>query len=197
MAGARPADPQRRARTLAAATDYVLEHGLDELSLRPLAAALDTSPRMLLYDFGSKEELVAELVASVRDRLTALVTGAVGSGATNREAVERMWGWLTDPEHAGYVRLHAQLALHAASVSATRGDDERSVNGDRSPGDDRAPGAARRVAALEEATGATRTDVILIDGLLHALALRRLGSPRDATAIDAAAARFMQLVRDG
>ncbi|MFJ2864416.1 hypothetical protein [Kitasatospora sp. NPDC087314] len=31
--------------------------GLAGLSLRPLAAALGTSPRMLLYDFGSKQEL--------------------------------------------------------------------------------------------------------------------------------------------
>ena len=64
----RPADPARRERTLARATDYVLAHGLAGLSLRPLAAALDTSPRMLLYDFGSKQELVAAVLAEARRR---------------------------------------------------------------------------------------------------------------------------------
>lgn len=50
------------------ATDYVLARGLAGLSLRPLAAALDTSPRMLLYDFGSKQELVSAVLAEARRR---------------------------------------------------------------------------------------------------------------------------------
>ena len=50
---------QRRVEWTEAATDYVLEHGLIGLSLRPLAAELGTSDRMLLYHFGSKDELVA------------------------------------------------------------------------------------------------------------------------------------------
>jgi AcrR family transcriptional regulator len=43
----------RRHDLAEAATDYVLEHGLLDLSLRPLAAALGTSDRMLLYHFGA------------------------------------------------------------------------------------------------------------------------------------------------
>ena len=57
----------RQVRTLDKAADYVLEHGLEGLSLRPLAAALGTSPRMLLYDFESKERLVDEVLAVVHD----------------------------------------------------------------------------------------------------------------------------------
>ena len=41
---------------------YVLENGLADVSLRPLAKAAGTSDRMLLYHFGSKEELVAALL---------------------------------------------------------------------------------------------------------------------------------------
>ena len=33
---------------------YVLEHGLNDASLRPMAAALGTSDRMLLYHFKTK-----------------------------------------------------------------------------------------------------------------------------------------------
>ena len=44
----------RRDELAEAATDYVLEHGLIGLSLRPLAAALGTSDRMLLYHFGAR-----------------------------------------------------------------------------------------------------------------------------------------------
>src|SRR5207248_9104803 len=52
-------DPQRKAELLESVAEYLLEHGLAELSLRPLAHAVGTSPRILLYHFGSKEELVA------------------------------------------------------------------------------------------------------------------------------------------
>src|SRR2546430_12050912 len=69
----RPPDPDRRAATLARAADYVLEHGLADLSLRPLAAALGTSTRMLLYDFGSKERLIAAVLAEARRREAALL----------------------------------------------------------------------------------------------------------------------------
>ena len=51
----------RRQVLAEAATDYVIEHGLIDLSLRPLAAALGTSDRMLLYHFRDKNDLVAVL----------------------------------------------------------------------------------------------------------------------------------------
>lgn len=49
-----------------------------ELSLRPLTAALDTSARMLLYDFGSKQKLIAEALANIRRREVTLLAEALG-----------------------------------------------------------------------------------------------------------------------
>jgi AcrR family transcriptional regulator len=46
----------------------VLEHGLGEMSLRPLASAIDSSPRVLLYLFGSKDGLVRALLAPAAAR---------------------------------------------------------------------------------------------------------------------------------
>ena len=37
---------------------YLLENGLADLSLRPLAAGTGTSARLLIYHFGSKEDLL-------------------------------------------------------------------------------------------------------------------------------------------
>jgi AcrR family transcriptional regulator len=51
-----------------AATDYALEHGLIGLSLRPLAAAIGTSDRMLLYHFADKDDLVATVLRVSTDR---------------------------------------------------------------------------------------------------------------------------------
>jgi AcrR family transcriptional regulator len=65
---ARMADERRPAELLDAIVGYLIRHGVAELSLRPLAKAVDSSPRVLLYYFGSKEQLVAEAVMRLRER---------------------------------------------------------------------------------------------------------------------------------
>ncbi|MFD2415208.1 TetR/AcrR family transcriptional regulator [Amycolatopsis pigmentata] len=109
---ARPADPERRGKTLARATDYVLEHGLAGLSLRPLATALGTSTRMLLYDFGSKEQLVSAILAEARRREAALLTdaSAVESG---RELLLGVWSWISASERRPFLRLFFETYLDA------------------------------------------------------------------------------------
>ncbi|KIF00428.1 hypothetical protein PL81_40990 [Streptomyces sp. RSD-27] len=113
----RPPDPARREATLARATDYVLAHGLAGLSLRPLAAALATSPRMLLYDFGSKQELVAAVLAEARRRgATRLAENLPPKAASAEEHLRGTWAWISAPERAPYVRLifevHADGLAH-------------------------------------------------------------------------------------
>ncbi|MEO0398830.1 MAG: TetR/AcrR family transcriptional regulator [Pseudomonadota bacterium] len=58
---------------LAALADYVLKNGLNSASLRPMAKAAGTSDRMLIYHFGSKDELITEvtwrLAADLADKL--------------------------------------------------------------------------------------------------------------------------------
>ena len=58
----------RRDELAEAATDYALEHGLIGLSLRPLAQALGTSDRMLLYHFADKDDLVATILRTTSER---------------------------------------------------------------------------------------------------------------------------------
>jgi AcrR family transcriptional regulator len=116
----RPADPARRGRTLARATDYVLVHGLAGLSLRPLAAALDTSPRMLLYDFGSKQELVAAVLAEARRRgAVRLAENLPPDTGSARERLRGIWSWISAAERAPFVRLffevHADGLVHPES----------------------------------------------------------------------------------
>src|SRR5579884_153975 len=56
-----------RERLLAAAIDYVASHGITDVSLRELAAAIGTSHRMLIYHFGSKEGLLVAIVQRVEE----------------------------------------------------------------------------------------------------------------------------------
>ena len=78
----------RREELLDRAYRYALEHGLADLSLRPLAAAIGSSPRVLLFLFGSKDGLVRELLAKARaDELGYLARqGAAGQDAASQDA---------------------------------------------------------------------------------------------------------------
>jgi len=71
---------------------HVLEHGLAGASLRPLARAAGTSDRMLIYHFGSKAELVADLLAFLAERYAAALDGAMGDtpAATRQEVAARI-----------------------------------------------------------------------------------------------------------
>jgi AcrR family transcriptional regulator len=103
---ARPVNPNRRSHTLAAAADYVLGYGLAGLSLRPLAEALGTSPRMLLYDFGSKEQLVSEVLAEIRRREERLLDADI-------HTLEEVWGWIAAPEREAFLRLFFEVYVDA------------------------------------------------------------------------------------
>jgi AcrR family transcriptional regulator len=59
--------PEIRERLLDACTDYALQHGLPD-RLGPLATAADTSPRMLLYHFATKDDLLREMLRRARAR---------------------------------------------------------------------------------------------------------------------------------
>lgn len=95
----------RERELLEAAYSYVLEHGLSDLSLRPLATAIGSSPRVLLFLFGSKDGLVRRLLARARqDELSWLEQ--YGAGVPDLpEALRRVWSWLAAPEHDRLLRL--------------------------------------------------------------------------------------------
>ena len=107
----------RREELLERAYGYVLEHGLADVSLRPLAAAIGSSPRVLLYLFGSKDELVRELLARARrDELELLADTERGGGLA--ETAAALWRWLAAEEH----RALLGLWLEAYTRSATTDD---------------------------------------------------------------------------
>jgi|SRR5919198_2244882 AcrR family transcriptional regulator len=102
-------DPKRREQWAQAATDYVLEHGLIGLSLRPLAADLGTSDRMLLYYFDSKDDLVATVLRASNDRATAYVNGLPPS-TDLRQAVHDLWAAMRSPTVDRCARLYVEAA---------------------------------------------------------------------------------------
>jgi AcrR family transcriptional regulator len=91
---ARPPEPQICARLRDQAVDYVLSHGFRDLALRPLARALKTNARMLVYHFGSREGLMREILAGVREREDARVQAWFREGKKPRTLSEFLrWLW--------------------------------------------------------------------------------------------------------
>jgi AcrR family transcriptional regulator len=112
-----PGSP-RRAELLSACYGYVLEHGLAGLSLRPLAAATGTSPRVLLYLFGSKEQLVRELLARARHDQIGLVTDLLHPEIPEdgfEALADRLWNLLSSPGQRPVVRLTYEAFLRSVS----------------------------------------------------------------------------------
>lgn len=102
-------DTARRDEVAAAATDYVLEHGLVGLSLRPLAAELGTSDRMLLYHFANTDDLVATVLRVSNDRSVAEIR-ALPPSADVRSAVLDLWAAVTSPRLDRCQRMYVEAA---------------------------------------------------------------------------------------
>jgi AcrR family transcriptional regulator len=68
---ARTVNEQRPGELLDQIVAYIAKNGVAELSLRPLAKAIRSSPRVLLYYFGSKERLIAQAIKRLRERQRA------------------------------------------------------------------------------------------------------------------------------
>ena len=109
---ARPPNPDRPHRTLARVADYLLEHGREGVSLRPLAAALGTSTRMLLYDFGSKEALLDEALAEIRRRL-AEALAEMQSARDDAATLAEIWDWVSAEERVPFMRLFFETYVAA------------------------------------------------------------------------------------
>ena len=80
-----------RARLLEAALEHFGRHGIGDTSLRGIAEALGTSHRMLIYHFGSRGGLLAEVTSEVEARQRALMTATYDTDLPPLEAAARYW----------------------------------------------------------------------------------------------------------
>ena len=94
---------ERPAELLDAAIDYVVQHGLGDVSLRPLAKSIGSSPRGLLYHFGSKAQLIAEVFAELRRR-QQLALGTLPARGFTADGWAA-WKQMSAPASLPYFRL--------------------------------------------------------------------------------------------
>jgi AcrR family transcriptional regulator len=85
------------------------------LSLRPLAAAVGTSARMLLHYFGSKEKLIAEVMAEVQSRLQEAFRewSETRRGGPGKDLLRAFWNVLSDKANQPSLRLLFEVQMLA------------------------------------------------------------------------------------
>src|SRR5579872_5379380 len=77
---------------------YILENGVADLSLRPLAKAIGTSARMIVYHFGSREHLIESALQAILGRIQK-------DFVDSQRSVLDFWKWALRPKNQSYVRL--------------------------------------------------------------------------------------------
>jgi AcrR family transcriptional regulator len=97
----------RRAGLLNRIVDTLLAGGAADLSLRPLAEQVGTSARLLIYHFGSKDQLVADALAEVRRRVgvSLKARAAHAKPKSLRDLLMMFWEWALEPSNQPYFRL--------------------------------------------------------------------------------------------
>ena len=158
----------RQAELLEAAYEYALTHGLADVSLRPLAAAIGSSPRVLLFLWGSKDGLIKALLGRARADEIAILDRLEGTEDITPvglvRAVEQVWSWLAAGEHRPLLRLWTEAYARSlvepegpwAGFARATVDDWLGVLAAHQPAPERdsAEGLTRRTLALAVLRGA-------------------------------------------
>jgi AcrR family transcriptional regulator len=167
-----------------AALDYLLEHGIADLSLRPLARELGTSARMLMFHFKSREGLIKAVLEELHARLTASFAKIASADARTASSapLQRFWSWASSEQNLPALRLLYELQIIAIQNPAEYGRYLRKMSFDW------------QTAALSALPQATRDEplatlcIAVFDGLFL-----ELMSTGDRERLERALSRFIEL----
>ena len=91
----------RRPELLAAATAYVLDHGVADLTLRPLAEGIGVTIATVIRQFGSKEQLIESVARGIHERLlTDLRYDPALAGNHPLNVLQTLWSRWLEPGRA-------------------------------------------------------------------------------------------------
>jgi AcrR family transcriptional regulator len=180
----RPAEPARKTDLLEKAVDFVLDKGLQDLSLRPLADVLGTNARMLLYHFGSKEQLIAEVLMAAQQRQQKLLQLRPNGATDLAETLQAFWQWYTSAQMVPFARL-----LYEVEVRAMQGQGEYRQF---------AKGAIRAWVnfLMQSVPGCDEAKATFVVGVFSGLLLDRLTTGEHGR-VDGAFALFVNMLEQG
>lgn len=103
-----------RERLLDAVVAHVAAHGIQDATLRGLAAAVGSSHRMLRYHFGSRRELLVEVSRAVeRRQREAFAAMLADPGASPGDVMRAMWERFADGALHDQERLFFEIYARA------------------------------------------------------------------------------------
>jgi AcrR family transcriptional regulator len=112
MADPNETGSDRRRDLLDRVVDHVLEHGVADLTLRGLSAAVGSNNRMLLYYFGSRDELIITALEAAGTRFPSMqsLLGVIDDATVPLDdRLDAVWRIIASPENLPYHRLFFQI----------------------------------------------------------------------------------------
>ncbi len=106
--------PAKRQEMLEQIAEHVLSVGLTGLSLRPLAAAIGTSDRMLLYYFADKNELITEAVVHVTNRLMVRLQSELLQPEPYEALLPNIYALFIQEDYRPFMRVWYELVAFGA-----------------------------------------------------------------------------------
>jgi AcrR family transcriptional regulator len=106
---------EQRDKLISKSLDYFMKHGVAGLSLRPLAEDIGTSARMVVYHFGSKDDLITTVMDEVRTRIQKSFSKVMMDTQKKSAAhiMRAFWTWMIHPSNVQYLRLLFEVQVLA------------------------------------------------------------------------------------
>ncbi len=120
---------ERKTELLDAAIAFLARSGVAGLSLRPLASAIDTSPRLLIFHFKSKEGLLADVMDEIQRRLQESFVAMTSAkpGSRGESPMKAFWRWATNNQNLPLLRiLYEAHFISLQKPAAFRSDVQKS-----------------------------------------------------------------------
>ncbi|MCA9835664.1 MAG: TetR/AcrR family transcriptional regulator [Trueperaceae bacterium] len=109
----RDPDPTIKANLVQRILQYLLENGIQDLSLRPLAQALGTNARMLIYHFGSKEQLIVEALDLAQKHQIESLTNSPKPKVQSQDELAYLWQWFSSESFLPFAKLLFDIEVQA------------------------------------------------------------------------------------
>ena len=110
----RKPEPGRKQELLEQILDHLLDKPLSSLSFRTVASALGVSTFTLVYQFGTRADLVSEIVRAISARQADIeerLTANPGTLDTYYENLGISWRWTLDPRNRQLQRLEFEASM--------------------------------------------------------------------------------------
>lgn len=110
----RKPDPERKPALLAQILDHLLDKPLASLTFRTLAKALDVSTFTLVYQFGTRAELINDIVGAISAWQVEMEDRLVENPGTLDVYYENLavsWRWTLDPRNRQLQRLEFEASM--------------------------------------------------------------------------------------